>query len=174
MTPYERATGRKPDLSKLRCFRETVWVKAKGAGKLDPKSKVARWLGIDPESKAYRVYWEGTRCISTKQNVRFGNTQHSIISIEGETKSARKKKTTRYNSKPDKLSVEGEKSESSPTSTNPTPVKTSPTSESPSVTDVANLAPDNAKNDAINDAPKPEPQTDNQKPRQSDRVGKPS
>ena len=70
-TPFEKATGSKPDLSSLPRFGAKVWVLSNSGGKLDPKSVEGRWVGFDSESKAHRVYFPAKRSVSVERNVRF-------------------------------------------------------------------------------------------------------
>ena len=50
-TPYEKGTGKKPDLSHLYEWGSSVWVKKVGALKLDDKAEKGRFVGYDEESK---------------------------------------------------------------------------------------------------------------------------
>jgi hypothetical protein len=59
-----------PNLSDLRKWGCTVWVKVDG-GKLDPKAAEGQFMGYDSEQKGYRVYWAEKHSISVEQNVRF-------------------------------------------------------------------------------------------------------
>ena len=58
MTPYEALYQAKPDISKLRIFGEKCFVKIldKDRAKLDPKAIEGKYVGIDDESKAWRIY----------------------------------------------------------------------------------------------------------------------
>lgn len=70
-TPHERATGEKPNLAKIPRFGCEVWVHIEAPSKLDAKSKAARWVGFDEQSKAHRVYWPEKRSISVERNLVF-------------------------------------------------------------------------------------------------------
>jgi hypothetical protein len=85
-TPYEKATGRKPDLVGLPLFGAHIWVKVDAASKLDAKSKPARWVGYDAMSKGHRIWWPGTTRVSVKRNVIFMAEEEltSRIPLEGE------------------------------------------------------------------------------------------
>ena len=74
-TPYEQSTGRKPDLSALREFGCKAYVRVEGQSKLESRTRVGHFVGIDSESKAYRVYWPDTRQVSVERNVRFDNNE---------------------------------------------------------------------------------------------------
>jgi len=54
-TPIEVATGNKPDLSLLREWGATAWVRQLDTGKLDPRAEEGRFVGFDEESKGYRI-----------------------------------------------------------------------------------------------------------------------
>lgn len=71
LTPYEAATGRKPDLSGLQEFGATVYVKVKGVDKLDQRAAEGKFMGFDEESKGVRVYWPGKRTVTVEREVRF-------------------------------------------------------------------------------------------------------
>ncbi|KAJ3473669.1 hypothetical protein NLI96_g12886 [Meripilus lineatus] len=70
-TPFEKATGNKPNLASVPRWGSKVWVLVENSGKLDPKSVEGRWVGFDSESKAHRVYSEAKRTVSVERNVRF-------------------------------------------------------------------------------------------------------
>ena len=70
-TPFEKATGNKPDLSFLPRFGAKVWIHVEAGGKLEPKSVKGRWIGFDSESKAHRIYFQAKRSVSVERNVRF-------------------------------------------------------------------------------------------------------
>ena len=56
-TPYEMGMGMKPDLTRLLEWGSKVWVKKLNARKLQPQALEAIFVGIDDESKGYRIYW---------------------------------------------------------------------------------------------------------------------
>jgi Reverse transcriptase (RNA-dependent DNA polymerase) len=86
-TPFEMGTGTKPDLSDLREWGCTAWVKRMDANKLEPKAEECHFVGYDAESKAYRVYWPGRRKVSVERDVYFNRDETlspEIVQIEGE------------------------------------------------------------------------------------------
>jgi hypothetical protein len=174
-TPYKQAMGQKPDLSKLRRFGETVWIRVKDAGKLHPKLKAARWLGVDSESKVHRVYWEGTQHISVKRNVRFGDKNYTIISVEGENR-VNLTKTTRNNGKLDKQRTEGEKKSNNAPKSIPTTKQSAsqPPSPLPSINDVTEPKSNDTGNDIIHHESKPESKAKTQPLQRSSHTSKPS
>ena len=70
-TPYELATGRKPDLSPLRPFGSIIWVKRLNTRKLKPRAEQAIFVGIDDESKGCRAYWKAKRTVTIERDVYF-------------------------------------------------------------------------------------------------------
>jgi hypothetical protein len=58
-TPHEIGSGEKPDLSVVRPWGCKAWVRRLGIGKLEPRAEECRFVGIDSESKGYRIYWPG-------------------------------------------------------------------------------------------------------------------
>lgn len=55
-TPHEMGTGKKPDLSGIRAWGCKVWVKKLNIGKLDMRAEEGQFVGVDTESKGYRIY----------------------------------------------------------------------------------------------------------------------
>ena len=87
-TPLEVATGQKPDLSNIHPWGCKAWVKRLDAGKLEPRAEECRFMGIDSESKGFRVYWPGKNCVSVERDVFFN--EHDVfepeeVPIEGGT-----------------------------------------------------------------------------------------
>ena len=70
-TPLEIAIGMKPDLSMVRPWGCTIWVKRLDVGKLKPRAEECRFVGIDSESKGYRVYWPGKNRVGIERDVYF-------------------------------------------------------------------------------------------------------
>jgi hypothetical protein len=60
-TPYELVHHTKPNLALAREFGTAVYVFLQDAGKLEAKADAAIFIGIDEESKGYRIYWL-TKC----------------------------------------------------------------------------------------------------------------
>lgn len=71
MTPYEKLTGTKPDLSGLRAFGDRVWVHDTSQSKLDGRARVGRWVGFDKAPGAHRVYWPDKHTVTVERSVRF-------------------------------------------------------------------------------------------------------
>jgi len=71
-TPFEMLHKNKPNLGFARGFGCKVFVKIKAKSKLDPKTEVGRWIGIDENTKGgHFVYWPDKNRVSTEQNVQF-------------------------------------------------------------------------------------------------------
>ncbi|KAJ3884958.1 hypothetical protein GG344DRAFT_28059, partial [Lentinula edodes] len=86
MTPWEAATGKKPDLGGVREWGEKVWVrleKPKGT-KLGGRVKEGRWIGMDDSSKGFRIYWPDTRSVGVEQNVYHRKESAVADRLEGE------------------------------------------------------------------------------------------
>ncbi|KAI0070301.1 hypothetical protein K474DRAFT_1608968 [Panus rudis PR-1116 ss-1] len=80
-TPYERATGQKPNLASLPRFGAIAWVLQSADSKLAPQSKEGRWVGYDAESKAHRVYWPDKRTVSVERNVKIDNDNDVVVEV---------------------------------------------------------------------------------------------
>jgi hypothetical protein len=86
-TPYEKGTGRKPNLSGLHEWGSTAWVKKLNASKLDSKVEKGKFVGFDDESKGYRIYWPEKKRISIERDVYFNKDEvlrSNEVQIEGE------------------------------------------------------------------------------------------
>jgi hypothetical protein len=79
-TPFEALYGRPPDLSALRTWGLPVLVHSTGGSKLHARAHEARWLGLDVDAKAHRVYWPGPGNVTVERNVYFGTSAQ----LEGE------------------------------------------------------------------------------------------
>lgn len=79
-TPFEALYGRPPDLSALRTWGTPVLVHNSGGSKLNVRAREARWLGLDVDAKAHRVFWPGMGNVTVERNVYFGTS----APLEGE------------------------------------------------------------------------------------------
>lgn len=70
-TPFELVQKAKPSLVHVHKFGVKVYVHLQDAGKLEPKAEEAIFVGVDTESKAYRVYWPGKCRVSVERNLTF-------------------------------------------------------------------------------------------------------
>ena len=81
------ATGLKPDLSVVRPWGCKMWVKHLDIGKLEPWAEECRFVGIDSESKGYRVYWPGKNRVGVERDAYFNEKEALALDeppIEGE------------------------------------------------------------------------------------------
>jgi len=84
-TPYEAATGKKPDLSRARVWGSQVWVRVKGGTKLGGRIEEGRWVSIDDGSEnGCRVYWPAKCSITVERNVYWDPSYAELLSCEGE------------------------------------------------------------------------------------------
>ena len=66
-TPLKLATGMKPDLLGVHPWGCKAWVKRLDVRKLNPRAEECRFIGIDAESKGYRVYWPGKNRVNVER-----------------------------------------------------------------------------------------------------------
>jgi hypothetical protein len=72
LTPYEAVTGKKPDLRDVCEWGEKVWIRLEVKGKkLGGRVREGRWMGVDDQSKGFRIYWPDTKSISVERNVYY-------------------------------------------------------------------------------------------------------
>ncbi len=85
-TPFEMATGRKPNISGLCPWGCRCWVRVKAPEKLGEHAVEACFVGIDTEAKGWRIYWPGKRRVSIERDVYFNKedlTPEPFV-VEGE------------------------------------------------------------------------------------------
>jgi len=58
-TPYELINKLKPNLAQAHEFGAKVYVHLQDMGKLEAKAEEAVFVGVDDQSKGYRIYWAG-------------------------------------------------------------------------------------------------------------------
>src|SRR6266581_6500927 len=73
-TPFQALFGRPLDLSSPRVWGSRVWVHGPDRSKLDVRAREARWLGVDVDAKAHRVFWPGTGTVTVERNVYFATS----------------------------------------------------------------------------------------------------
>jgi hypothetical protein len=86
-TPYDLVHGRCPDLSQAHEFGPRVYVQVLDARKLEARVEEAIFVGVDDQSKGYRVYWPGKHRISVERNISFVPTTVTVaadVPVEGE------------------------------------------------------------------------------------------
>jgi hypothetical protein len=133
-----------------------VLVHNASGSKLDPRAREARWLGLDVDAKAHRVYWPRTGTVGVERNVYFGTS----APLEGEEE--------------DSPGASSELTADPPTPTSLTPIDPI---DQPSPPDPPNPAVDDEPESEDEDN-RPEPEPEQHKPpvplRRSTRVRKPS
>lgn len=77
-TPYECLKGRKPSIGHIRVFGCLAYAKIDSVllRKLDDRSQCLVHLGIEPGSKAYRLYNPSTKKIIVSRDVKFDEEKH--------------------------------------------------------------------------------------------------
>jgi Reverse transcriptase (RNA-dependent DNA polymerase)/Integrase core domain/GAG-pre-integrase domain/Zinc knuckle len=81
-TPWEVATGQKPDLSMIKAFGQKCWV-LQPKSKLDGRVVEGKWIGIDDKTKdGHRIYWPANRSVTTERNVSFEPTTIGLPELE--------------------------------------------------------------------------------------------
>ena len=87
-TPYEILTGKKPDLSNVHPWGCKVRVHDTSGSKLDGRSKIGRWMGVDGETgDGHRVYWPEKRTVTVERSVKFNFEDEVVVGVlplEGE------------------------------------------------------------------------------------------
>ena len=73
-TPLEKATKRKPDLSKLPIFGCKSFIYNQHKSKLDPRANIGVFIGFDTNSPAKLIYNPHTGEVQKAQDVRFLDT----------------------------------------------------------------------------------------------------
>jgi hypothetical protein len=69
-------------------FGAPCFVHLQDVGKLDARAEEAVFVGVDAQSKAYRIYWAGKRRVSVERNVTFTPTSVDVaddVLAEGES-----------------------------------------------------------------------------------------
>ncbi|KIJ05863.1 hypothetical protein PAXINDRAFT_92846, partial [Paxillus involutus ATCC 200175] len=56
-TPYDLIHSHRPDLSQAHEFGCKVYIHIQDVGKLEARAEEAAFVGVDEESKGFRVYW---------------------------------------------------------------------------------------------------------------------
>jgi transposase InsO family protein len=84
-TPLEAATGKKPDLSRVRPWGSRVWVCVEAGSKLGGRVQEGRWVGVDEGSEnGCRVYWPARHSTTVERNVYWDPSNAELLSREGE------------------------------------------------------------------------------------------
>jgi hypothetical protein len=84
-TPLEAATGKKPDLSRVRPWGSRIWVRVEAGSKLGGRVQEGRWVGVDEGSEnGCRVYWPARHSTTVERNVYWDPSNAELLSREGE------------------------------------------------------------------------------------------
>ena len=86
-TPFEMATCHKQDLSGVYPWGCKAWVKRLDIGKLEPRAEECHFVGVDHESKGFRVYWPKKNHVSIERDIYFNENDvlaPEKVQIEGE------------------------------------------------------------------------------------------
>jgi len=87
VTPFEKLTGRKPNIAGVPKWGQHVWVHTNANNKLGACTELAQWVSYsDDSTHAHRIYWAGMNKVSTEQDVKF-TPGTNIISITLSTSS---------------------------------------------------------------------------------------
>jgi hypothetical protein len=70
-TPYELINKSKSNLALAHEFGTPIYVHITTGGKLEAKAEEATFVGVDQESKGYRIWWAEKQKISIEWNVTF-------------------------------------------------------------------------------------------------------
>ena len=91
-TPCEILTGKKPDLSNVHPWGCKVRVHDTSGSKLDGRSRIGRWMGVEEETgDGHRVYWPERRIVTVERSIRFTFNDEVIVGVlplEGEDRPA--------------------------------------------------------------------------------------
>jgi len=87
VTPFEKLTRRKPNISGVPKWGQRVWVHTNTNNKLGACAELAQWVSYsDDSTHAHRIYWAGTNKVSTEWDIKF-TLGTDIISITLSTSS---------------------------------------------------------------------------------------
>jgi hypothetical protein len=70
-TPHDLVHNAKPNLACAHEFGAKVFIHLQDVGKLEPRAEEAVFVGVDEQSKGYRIYWPEKRKVSVERNVSF-------------------------------------------------------------------------------------------------------
>jgi len=72
VTPFEKLTGKKPNIAGVPEWGQHVWVHTAANSKLDTCVATAHWVGYDGDSThAHRIYWTEQCKVSVERDVKF-------------------------------------------------------------------------------------------------------
>ena len=72
ITPFEKLTGKKPNITGVPKWGQHVWVHTASNSKLDVHAATAHWVGYDGDSThTHHIYWAKQRKVSIERDVKF-------------------------------------------------------------------------------------------------------
>ena len=71
MTPFQKFTGRQPDMSKIQQFGTKCFAYVQNKSKLDSRAVEGQYVGQDPTSPAHLVYVKQKNEVQRVRTVRF-------------------------------------------------------------------------------------------------------
>jgi len=72
ITPFEKLTGKKPNIAGVPKWGQCVWVHTATNSKLDAHVATAHWVGYDRHSThTHYIYWVEQRKVSVERDVKF-------------------------------------------------------------------------------------------------------
>jgi len=87
VTPFEKLTGRKPNIAGVPEWGQRIWVHTNMNNKLGACAELAQWVGYsDDSTHAHHIYWAGTNKVSMEWDVKF-TASTNIISITSSSSS---------------------------------------------------------------------------------------
>jgi hypothetical protein len=78
-TPYALVNKTKPSLAMAHEFGITVYVHMTTGGKPEAQVNAAIYVGVDEESKGYRIWWADKRRVSIERNVTFPPITNTMV-----------------------------------------------------------------------------------------------
>jgi len=72
VTPFEKLTGRKPNIAGVPKWGQCVWVHTNANNKLGVHTELAQWVGYsDDSTHAHCIYWAGMNKVSMERDIKF-------------------------------------------------------------------------------------------------------
>jgi len=123
VTPEQKFTGRRPDLSHLKVFGCVAYmhVPAEKRSKLDPKAEKCIFIGYSQEQKGYRCYNPLTRILKVSRDVIFDEMSSWYMKTSNTTQSDAEEKISVVEKNAESQSLSGPHEASPSTSSNTNP-----------------------------------------------------
>jgi len=81
-TPYELINKSKPNLAMAHEFGAPVYVHVTTGEKLEARAEAAVFVGVDEESKGYRIWWAEKRRVSIERNITFPPLGPAMVDLD--------------------------------------------------------------------------------------------